>query len=41
MSERDSHYDKRIADLETRMEEIETALEEIANQSTIDKLFDR
>ncbi|WP_080503406.1 hypothetical protein [Halococcus thailandensis] len=41
MNERDAHYDKRIADLETRMEEIEDALEEIANQSTLDKLFDR
>ena len=41
INERDAHYDKRIADLETRMEEIESALEEIANQSTIDKLFDR
>ncbi|EMA54796.1 hypothetical protein, partial [Halococcus thailandensis] len=41
MSERDSHYDKRIADLEARMEKIEEALDEIANQSTIDKLLDR
>ena len=41
MSDRDAHYDKRIADLETRIQEIEAALEEIANQSTLDKLFDR
>ena len=41
IEQRDAHYDKRIADLETRMEEIESALKEIANQSTLDKLFDR
>jgi DNA-binding MarR family transcriptional regulator len=41
LSERNSHYDARIADLETRLENIEDALEEIANQSTIDKLLNR